>query len=136
MQVSMRDTPPLQVEERKVCLPPCVLALLVDVSALDLGGGWQLPTGQRRMQQPVATVVSSSPAAALGDARCLLLPRRLRRHQPQRSRSRSSSPELSHPSNCPSSGGAFAADTNQARRCRNLLLTPTAGHHPLVVWLH
>ena len=105
MQVSMRDTPPLQVEERKVCLPPCVLALLVDVSTLDLGGGWQLPTGQRRMQQPVATVVSSSPAA-LGDARRLLLPRRLRRHQPQRSRSRSSSPELSHPSNCPSSGGA------------------------------
>jgi hypothetical protein len=99
--------PHSQVEERKGRLPPCVLALLVEVSTLDLGGGggWQVPTGQRRMQQPVATVVSSSPAA-LGDARRLLLPRRLRRHQPQRSRSRSSSPELSHPSNCPSSGGA------------------------------
>ncbi|CAN6204259.1 unnamed protein product [Urochloa humidicola] len=58
------------------------------------------------MQHPVATVVSSSPPSAppLWDARRLLLPRRLRRHQPQRSRS--SSPELSHPSNCPSSGGA------------------------------
>jgi hypothetical protein len=87
-------------------LPPCVLALLVEVSTLDLGGGGgggggHVPTGQRRMQQPVETAVSSS--APLGSARRLLLPRRLRRHQPQRSLS---SPELSHPSNCPSSGGA------------------------------
>lgn len=89
---------------------------------LVVGGGGQLPTGQRRMQHPVATVVSSS-AAPLGDARRLLLPRRLRRHQPQRSRS--SSPELSHPSNCPSSGGASPMALLQAFN----LLTPTT-HTP------
>jgi hypothetical protein len=46
-----------------------VLALLVEVSTLDLGGGGsgQLPTGQRQMQHPVVMVVSSavSVAAAL-----------------------------------------------------------------------
>jgi hypothetical protein len=79
-------------------VPPCVLALLVDV---DRGGGGQFPIGHSRMQHPVGAVASSP---SLGAARPLTLLRRLRRHQPHRSRS--SSPELSHPSNCPSSGGA------------------------------
>jgi hypothetical protein len=43
-----------------------VLALLVEVSTLDLGGGGsgQLPTGQRQMQHPVVMVVSSAVSAA------------------------------------------------------------------------
>jgi hypothetical protein len=82
----------------KETLPPCVLALLVEVSTLDRG---QLPAGQSRMQHPVATPAPSPPFRGSRFPRLLL---RLRRHHPHLSRS--SSPELSHPSNCPSSGGA------------------------------
>jgi hypothetical protein len=83
-------------------LPPCVLALLVEVSTLERGGRGQLPAGHSLMQHPVATPPSSPPLLGSRFPRLLLL--RLRRHHPHRSRS--SSPELSHPSNWPSSGGA------------------------------
>lgn len=83
---------------------PCVLALLVEVSTLERGGRGQVPAGQSRMQHPVATPPSSPPLLGSRFPRLLLLRLRLRRHHPHLSRS--SSPELSHPSNWPSSGGA------------------------------
>ena len=90
----------------KETLPPCVLALLVEVSTLDRGCRGQLPVGHSRMQHPVATLASSPPLLFRGRRfpTRLLLRLRLRRHHPHLSRS--SSPELSQPSNWPSSGGA------------------------------
>lgn len=72
---------------------------------MERGCGGQFPMGHSRMQQPVATPASSPPFLGTRRPRLLLLVLlRLRRHHPHLSRS--SSPELSHPSNCPSSGGA------------------------------